>query len=371
MTEFDVAIAGGGPAGAAAATLLAQEGLRVLLADGSSTRCDKIGEGLPPSSKSLLRELGVADAVFSDGHRRSHGTVSAWGDDALHGNDFVYQLHGDGLQLDRQRFDQRLRERAVAAGAELHCPARLRADGEPAGSGHRLRLQRQGGEIEVTSTWLIDASGRPAVLARRLGAVRRDDDELLAFHLRLRSDSGGDRNASTLVEAVEDGWWYSALLPDGQRLVVLLTDADLVDRRTLLDGDGLWRRLQQTRHLREHCARHRYAPTAAAAGVAAAGGRLHPCSGSRWFAVGDAAVSFDPLSSKGIAHALYSGLCAARALLAAISGDGKASERYDAHMAQIHTVYRAQLANYYAQETRWSGSPFWSRRQRQEGPHCS
>lgn len=365
LAHYDVAIAGGGPAGAAAAVVLAGAGLRVLLADHGSRHRFKIGEGLPPSTRSLLHELGVLDAVLADRHRHCHGTLSAWGSDTLHGNDFVFQLHGDGLQLDRERFDDRLRNAAADAGAERIDAARLSLDGRPvfgADGSHLLLLRTPTGSHKLSCAWLIDAGGRPAVLARRLGARRLDDDRLLAFHLRLRANGDPDRDASTLVEAVEDGWWYSALLPDGRRVVAYLTDADLVDRRALLSSDRLWHKLLQTRHLRKLCLRHHYAPASAASGTVASGGRLDHCCGQTWFAIGDAALSFDPLSSKGIANALYSGLCAARALLAARRGDSAAAPRYDAHMAQIHAVYLEQCAGFYALEKRWPQAPFWRRR---------
>ena len=75
---YDAAIAGGGPAGAAAAIVLARAGLRVLLADAGNARSPrhgkyKIGEGLPPSARHLLRDLGVHERVLADGHRPCHG----------------------------------------------------------------------------------------------------------------------------------------------------------------------------------------------------------------------------------------------------------------------------------------------------------
>ncbi|HEU4535301.1 MAG TPA: FAD-dependent monooxygenase [Polyangiaceae bacterium] len=443
MRVYDVAIAGGGPAGAAAAVGLARAGRTVLLADAGREGGAPIGEGLPPSARSLLRELGVLAATLAGGHRPSHGTASAWGSPALHVRDFLFEPNGPGWQLDRTHFDAMLRRAAADAGADIREGARLTladvredarltptdiredtrltltdvredtrlapaddapppADGAPPPAGGPLRLRLRGGPgaeraaQEVGCHWLIDAGGRPAALTRRLGATRRRDDRLVAFYLRLRAKGhvergseggahggtdaspprgtearakeGSDRDGRTLVEAVEDGWWYSVLLPDGERLVARLGDADLLDRRRLLGVEGLWSSLGETQHLRRLCAEYGYLPRGPARGADASSSRLEPAAGERWVAVGDAALAFDPLSSKGIASALYTGLRAASAVDAALRGEGGAVERYAAHLLDVYRVYRQQLRAHYAAETRWPDAPFWRRRSATSGP---
>jgi flavin-dependent dehydrogenase len=363
--SFDVAIAGGGPAGSAAAMVLARNGLRVLLADASGDREIRMGESLPPSASSLLRELGVLQCVRADGHRESPGTLAFWGGDGGNATDFLFQLHGSGWQLDRARFDARLRAAARAAGAEFVGSSHLRLESAAARADvpHRLRARRDGvdGPV-VTARWLIDASGRAASLARHLGAVRLRHDNLLAFQLRLHSPSGDDRDGRTWVEAVEDGWWYSVLPPGGERIAVFLTDADLADTRALLDAEGIWSRLRRTTQLRALCERHAYRHHGRARGADAASAELDRAAGHRWLAVGDAALAFDPLSSKGIGDALYTGIQAAKTIIAREAGDEQAPDRYADHLRDIHRVYRAQLHAFYAMQARWSESPFWRRR---------
>lgn len=368
--EVDVAIAGGGPAGAAAACMLAHSGLRVLLADTGASQAFKVGEGLPPSARHLLRELGALDRILADGHRASHGTLAFWGDNAPHANDFLFQLHGHGLQLDRMRFDAALREQAHALGARIACDARLslleHGDGNVP---HRLLLRENGAETRIESRWLIDATGRPATLARQLGATRIAHDALLAFHMRLATDADSDRDGRTWVEAVEHGWWYSVLLPSHKRLVAFLSDANLVDRRTLLTAEGLWQALRAAPHLHALCLEHGYAPASSPQGADASSSHLdragcgHSDTGG-WLAVGDAALAFDPLSSKGISNALYTGLRAAQAILDSELGDVEAVDGYTQHLLDIHRVYREQLGAFHAMETRWPSSVFWVRRKR-------
>lgn len=363
-TTVDVAIAGGGPAGAAAGLALARAGLRVRLCEHDAARPFRVGEGLPPSARSLLRDLGVLDRMAVDGHRPSPGTLAFWGRDTPHAEDTLFGVQGHGWQLDRVRFDAMLREATAAAGADVHTAAlRLDAAGD-AQAPHRLVARdAHGHEASFTARWLIDASGRAATFARALGAHRIAHDRLFAVHQRLHGGAGTDRDGRTRVESVEDGWWYSVLLPSGERLVAFLCDADADDRRRLLDGDGLWHHLAGAPQLHALCISHGWTPHGRAHGAEASSVELDRATGERWLAVGDAALAFDPLSSKGIASALYTGLRAAQALLACERGDAAALDAYARHLRDIHRVYRGQLRAFHAMETRWPDAPFWRRRQ--------
>lgn len=366
--SVDVAIAGGGPAGAAAACALARAGFRVLLADTGGARGShdgkyKVGEGLPPSARHLLRDIDVLERVVADGHRTSHGTYAFWGDSSPHANDFIFQLHGHGLQLDRVRFDETLLDHARASGTDIVRNAKLSLV-RPVSNDlrHRLQLRAKGAEDIIESRWLIDATGRPATLARQLGATRIQHDALLAFHMRLHSDADTDQDGRTWIEAVEHGWWYSVLLPSRERLVAFLSDADLVDQRLLLTREGLWDALLRAPQLSALCCGHGYTPASAPRGGDASGSHLDSAAGERWLAVGDAAVAFDPLSSKGISNALYTGLRAAQTVIAREAGDVAATSRYADHLLDIYRVYRRQLRMFHTMETRWPASAFWRRR---------
>src|SRR5450830_297130 len=321
MEHYDVAIIGGGPAGSATAITLGRLGWRVLLADSAPAGRFRVGEGFPPSARSLLNDLGVLEGFLDARHRTSYGNVSVWGSDEPHADDFIFHTHGQGYQLDRD--------------------------------GH---------EHLAHSRWLIDAGGRPAVLARQQGAQRLTDDRLVAFYLLLHSSQGTDQDGRTLVEAVEHGWWYSVLLPSGERLVTYLSDLDLLDRQQLLSSKGLWQQLAQTRLLWGLCQTHGYRPGTSVHGMDASSGRLSLFHGERWAAVGDAALSFDPLSSQGIATALYCGQHCAQAVHAALQGDPEALPGYADLLTRIYAAYLGNRQQFYGMEKRWSESIFWNRR---------
>ena len=65
MTErYEVAIAGGAPAGSAAAWKAIQSGARVILLDKAEFPRDKpCGDGLTPRAVSYLQKMGLADRM--------------------------------------------------------------------------------------------------------------------------------------------------------------------------------------------------------------------------------------------------------------------------------------------------------------------
>ncbi|WP_191488865.1 NAD(P)/FAD-dependent oxidoreductase [Pseudomonas sp. FEN] len=139
-----------------------------------------------------------------------------------------------------------------------------------------------------------------------------------------------------------------------------LGDLDLLDRQQLLNGEGLWRQLAKTRLLSSLCQAHDYRPGTSVHGMDASSGRLSVFHGLRWAAVGDAALSFDPLSSQGIATALYCGQHCAQAVHAALQGDPAALPGYAELLTRIYAAYLDNRQQFYGMEKRWSESIFWN-----------
>jgi flavin-dependent dehydrogenase len=355
MSATDVLVLGGGPAGCAAAIALTAAGRKVTVLERSRYDGVRLGETLPPEAAPLLHRLGVWEAFARAGHLPSPGIVSVWGGEGPYENDFIFNPYGNGWHLDRRRFDDLLATAVEERGGSVCRAARVLGCSRDASGRWQVAVRAGGHTAHLEASFLVDATGRASWLARRCGARRLVWDRLVGVVGLL--PAGGDGDVRTLLEAAEQGWWYSARIP-GERLVVAyMTDVDLLPEAPR-DLDCFWAsHLRQTEHTRR-----RVGAAAAPGGlrtVAADSYRMDRVTGEGWLAVGDAAMAWDPLSSQGIRKALASGVAAAQA----IAGRSEGLEAYAARVAQDFEQYRRLHGHFYGQVRRWRASAFWRRRQ--------
>ena len=365
-SSHDAIVLGGGPAGSAAAITLARAGWNVLLAETlrlAATPAFKIGESLPPAARPLLRDLGLESVVAAGGHLPSPGTVSVWGGDEPVARDFIRDPQGAGWHLDRPRFDADLRAAAASAGADLRTGGTCLGFHRPEPSADwTVSITAAGGApFFVSAPWLIDATGRRALVATHQGAPSERDDAQVAFCAVFPPDPAAT-DARSWVESDEDGWWYATRLPDHRRLVAFFTDEDLPVASEICAVSDFSRRLAGSRHIRRALGDTADAAPDRVRRFPAGGLSRRAFSGPGWLAVGDASLAFDPLSSQGIFHALYTGLRGAQALLAQERGEANVFLAWDERLRSIRSAYLRHLAQCHATETRWPSSPFWRRR---------
>jgi flavin-dependent dehydrogenase len=360
LLEVDVFVVGAGPAGATAALNLAPS-WRTALADLHAEPCLRIGESLLPAARRLLTDMGLWERFLGERHAPWYHNRAVWGSADVYETDFLRDPDGHGWHLDRARFESWLRGIAVERGATLLAPARLIAVHRHNGA-WRIRLQTPSGQREAVSRFLIDAGGRAAPLASRLGARRRVEGRLVCRYLYGTDQVPKSSAGFTFVEAVEDGWWYTAPFGGGRRVLAFHSDADLPAAYATSDPKVLLERARSRRELGAVLSDSRFVPGIEFGVTAAHSAILAPLAGSDWCATGDAALSFDPLSSQGLLNALFTGLAAAEAADRSLCGDISGLSDYCGTLDNIYGIYRQHLAHYYGAERRWARSPFWQRR---------
>jgi 2-polyprenyl-6-methoxyphenol hydroxylase-like FAD-dependent oxidoreductase len=356
LADFDVLIAGSGPAGAATAISLSEfaPALRVCIVDAPVIDTLRVGETLPPQVKPVLEHLGVWQAFEADGHRPSYRTASAWGGPELLSNEFLFQTHQVGWRLDRARFDAMLLKAAAARARRIVAKVEGAAFGEPE---WHVRLTDG---TNCTARFLIDATGRSATLARQQGLRSETLDRLIGSMMLF--EGAPDDGLGLLIETFADGWWYTAALPGNRRIVACMSDADLVRALELGTMAGWTRALDETQHVRHAVANAQ--PLGAPALRPAGSRHIAQDAALPLLCVGDAASCFDPVSGQGIFKALRSGVYASYAVGDVLSrADGSGLNRYRRFLADELASYRDKLREYYGMEQRWSDRPFWRRRQ--------
>jgi flavin-dependent dehydrogenase len=361
VADARVLVIGGGPAGCSVALALAKAGVNCLVVESGDGSEVRFGECLPPTAKPLLAGIGMWDTLTADGHLPCLGNRSIWGSDSVREYDFLFSRYGNGWSLDRTRFEQRLAEVAQLAGArrlESTCVRECMRD-----SGvWSVTLECRGATASIRPELIVDATGRRSWFALHHGASRLRDDSMIGVAACLETPGSADRDCFTLVETVENGWWYSAFLPGDRLAAAFLTDGDLIDPHAVRDPACWLALLDRAPHTRERVSEARGQFVRNPKVLDAGTGCLDRVAGEGWVAVGDAAASFDPLSSHGITTAIAGGQYCSKAVLSAFAGAPEAWDEYAAGIRALVESSRRQRSAYYAAETRWLDSPFWSRR---------
>jgi flavin-dependent dehydrogenase len=275
---------------------------------------------------------------------------------------------GHGWHLDRQEFETWLRKKTIERGAVLLAPARL---------AHVERDENRRWKITVTqddqrsspvdrrmvirARVLIDAGGRTPVIARRLGATRIQLDNLVCGWVIVGTQTPRQPGFS-YIHATPQGWWYTAPVPGGKQILAFHTRAGNPATAWMHSAKSLLEQARKIPHLRERVCleaidqgsgpwQHGF--------TAANSAMTQPAVGTAWLTAGDAALSFDPLSSQGIFNALYTGLAASESAYRFLQGEISDFAEYRQQLEAIRAAYERNLQEWYRSETRWSGEEFW------------
>jgi flavin-dependent dehydrogenase len=346
---WEVIVAGAGPSAATAAHVLARAGKNVLMVDLVDTSRHKVGEALPSAAVRLLRSLDLPLPSDSRVHRRIVGNFSSWGSNDLICSDFIIDPDGPAWRLERHSFDAALRKAAIVSGAKIY-HSRIQ-DVEKLSKVWKVRLEDG---KRLNCKWLLDATGRRSYVSRAQGAKRQREVPLISLYA-LGTAHSRIHFEGTVVEAVREGWWYAASLPSGIPTAGLHVRPKDASRFALVPElwDKAWLATQHMNYLFPGMRSSRKLRPSDASGA-----RLDYFYGDGWLACGDAALSFDQLSSQGLLCSLYSGMLAGNSLLSELCGVQALCEYAD-KLDTVWTIYRSRILSSYRQELRWSRHPFW------------
>lgn len=321
--QFDVLVAGAGPAGCAGAYHLARGGARVALLDRATfPRAKVCGDGVTVRARYSLRMMGI-DALPEE-RTQPIGRIRLYAESGRSVNCPLHRtVFGDShAVLERSVFDQLLLDRARGAGAYVYESARL-TDLSRDSAGVTARFV-QGGRasdfVTIRARAVIGADGSSSTVRRSLGAA----------DFRAMETSVGLRAYVENAELAEDGnayhfFYLKKLLPGygwifplpGGRANVGLGFGSERSRSGELSPRRAFAEFLEHPLVRERLGAARLVSEPRGAKIPM-DPRRAPFVFDRVLLAGDAAGFVHPLTGDGIDYALESGKFAAEALLAGL-----------------------------------------------------
>ncbi|HYB40503.1 MAG TPA: NAD(P)/FAD-dependent oxidoreductase [Candidatus Methylomirabilis sp.] len=355
--DFDVAIIGGGPAGASGGACLARAGRRVVLFERDRFPRFHIGESLLASVNDALAEIGASELVRARGFPVKWGATFSTADATIERSaDFATSPEvptPQTWQVPRAEFDELLLRHAARSGVDVREAHRIVDVAFEAGGAALTVRDEAARESTVRAAAVVDASGRVGVLARKFDLrvpEHRLDNIAVFSHYSGVPRLEGRRSGDIRIIARHDlGWFWIIPISDELTSVGVVLPRAAFDALPRLDPAALLE--------------HTIGETPAVASLMREARREWPArvekdfsfgarayAGDRWLVVGDAGSFLDPVFSTGVAIALESGVEAAQALDRAL-GKGDLSARmfraFDRRQQQRYRAYRRFVLAFY------------------------
>ena len=349
MTEhsnYDVIIAGGGPAGSSAAINLASRGARVLLVEQKKFPRPKLcGEFISPECVALFESLGVADQMLAARPAKLAETVfySRSGKCARVPSSW-FGSTGVALGLSRAEMDECLLRRASDVGAHVIEDAQVTnlvvADETVRGA----TIKHNGVEANYLSAVTIDATGRSRSLVRHLNSkpnAKRERAPMVAFKAHVENTSVAPgaceiyfyRGGYGGLSNIENGLSNLCFIASAHDVRACGASADRVMREVICQNQRAKETLQNARLQSpwlavslEGFGRHSVAPMV---------GLL---------AIGDAASFIDPFTGSGMLMALQSGTLVANEIAKSLEGNSMSRHQLRVNYSvAYHEIFDSRL----------------------------
>jgi halogenation protein CepH len=378
VEHFDVVVAGGGPGGSTAATLIAKQGHRVLLLERARFPRYQIGESLLPATvHGVCAMLGVKEELERAKFQLKRGGTFRWGASPAPWT-FTFAMSRKvagptsfAYQVDRERFDAILlnnaRKNGVDVREEHEVLGMISEDGRVQG----VRFKdADGNERVARGQYVVVATGNTDTMHKHAG--ERVYSEFFRNIALFGYYEGGKRlpapnQGNILSAAFKDGWFWYIPLSDTLTSVGAVVSRDRAD----VIQQGRETAMQQfiaSCPIIEEFLGSAHRVTDGTYGELRVRKDYSYSNTQFWrpgmVLVGDAACFIDPVFSSGVHFATYSGVLAARSINSCLRNElseqacfGEFEFRY---RREFNVFYQFLLAIY--DMNRDESSYFWSAR---------
>ena len=335
----DVLVVGAGPAGSAAATLLARAGLDVVMVDQRSFPREKVcGDGLIPDAHAALARLGLLDEVMARAQAAQH--VACIGPRGGR-----IDVPGRVAVLPRQVLDDIVCRGAVRAGARMHAPLHFDAPLlDAAGRVCGATVSHAGEQRELRADWVVLASGAVPQALIAAGVCERQTPNGVALRAYVKNDAMVGRITELEVvwhRKLRPGYGWIFPCPDG----VFNIGVGVVDSHgRAADGHNIMQSVNLRQVFESFCEFYAPARELMAGGVMQGGLKGAPLrfnlSGAHYsraglLVTGEAAGSTYSFTGEGIGKALETGMLAAEAIVRDRQDDAAVRQHYEAALLAL------------------------------------
>jgi geranylgeranyl reductase family protein len=316
---FDVAVVGGGPAGATCAAFCAAAGLRTVLLEREKFPREKVcGDCINPACWPVLRRLELFERV----HALPYAKLDRVEFIAISGQKVIVDLPSgeeSEISIKRSLFDNLLLEHARELGAEIHEKSIVTALSKTAADNWKIDIVTQ----TFVTRFLVGADGRNSTVARLRNLLPRPERERVALqaHIPLPPDFGN----RIVLQFLPEGYSGQAPVNKNELNLCLVGTPPTIsslrqwaERHFGIAADQPWRTITPLTR----------API--------------PVAHENLFLIGDAARVVEPFTGEGIFYALRSGDRAATAIAKILQGEDRQSAVREFRRAHA-AMYRGRL----------------------------
>lgn len=337
--NYDTIVIGGGPAGSTAATIIAQQGFRVLLLERDAEPTFKIGESLIPATYWTFKRIGMLEKLRASHFPQKYSVqfFTRTGKATKPFYFFESNPHESAVtwQVLRSEFDQMLLDNAAEAGVEVRRGVGVRQvlfEGDKA-VGVVTQDSKNGKSQDnhhetIHGTVIVDSTGQRSLIGRQLNLNTIEPNlkkvSLFTHFEGGYRDNGVDEGATLILHTKDkDSWFWSIPLPYNRTSVGVVGDLDylLQNRR---DNDGklnaqkiFEEELEKCQPLKERLeGANPLFPIQTTKDFSYRASRI---AGDNWVLIGDAFGFLDPVYSTGLFLALKSGEMGADVIIQAFN----------------------------------------------------
>lgn len=329
--NYDAIIIGGGPAGAAAGAVLAENGHRVLILEKEKFPRYHIGESLLPFTYHPLKRLGLIEKMRASAFVKKYSVQFVSPSGRASQPFYFFNRYDQDVaqtwQVLRSEFDVMVLNNARERGAEVReqtpVSALLRENGRVVGV--------RAGDREFRAPVTIDCSGRDAFAAIRNG-WRMGDPYLnkvavWTYYRGAKRDPGIDEGGTTVAFVPEKGWFWYIPLHNDMVSVGVVAEGKYLSRDGVKDPEQIFKReIEENLWIKDHLAPGKQEGKYFITGEYSYHSRH--CAEEGLLLAGDAFCFLDPVFSSGLMLALKSGVMAADAVHEAIVANDFSPARF-------------------------------------------